>query len=250
MPVWLRQIQSGAGRNRPVLERIVEHGVVFDAWSDEPWVIEGAAVRVSLVCFAGTEDGLQFTLNGTSTTGIQADLTAGDLNLAKAIRLSCNTSVAFMGDTKNGSFDISGDMARKWLHLPANPNGRPNADVLKPWINGMDLTRRTTGKWIIDFGSSMNESDAALYEAPFLHATEHVKPARQLNRARKVREFWWRHEAPRPGMWKALAGLSRYIATPTVSKHRLFVWCDVRICPDHQLIVIARERRYDFRYPA
>ena len=229
------------GRNRPVLDRIVNQGVVFDAWSDEPWVIEGAAVRVSLVCFAGTEVGLPVALNGTPTTGIQADLTAGDLNLAKAVRLPCNASVAFMGDTKNGSFDISGDMARKWLCLPANPNGRPNADVLKPWINGMDLTRRPTGKWIIDFGSSMDEADAALYEAPFLHATEHVKPARQLNRTRKVREFWWRHEAPRPGMWKALANLSRYIATPTVSKHRLFVWCDVRICPDHQLIVIARD---------
>ncbi len=35
------------GRNHPVLDRIVEHGVIFDAWSDEPWVIDGAAVRVS-----------------------------------------------------------------------------------------------------------------------------------------------------------------------------------------------------------
>ena len=42
-------------------------------------------------------------------------------------------------------------------------------------------------------------------------------------------------------MWAALAGLSRYIATPTVAKHRLFVWLDARICPDHQLIVIARD---------
>ena len=42
-------------------------------------------------------------------------------------------------------------------------------------------------------------------------------------------------------MWRALDGLSRYIATPTVAKHRLFVWCDARICPDHQLIVIARD---------
>ena len=30
-------------------------------------------------------------------------------------------------------------------------------------------------------------------------------------------------------------------ATPTVAKHRLFVWCDARICPDHQLIVVARD---------
>ena len=42
-------------------------------------------------------------------------------------------------------------------------------------------------------------------------------------------------------MWRALDGLSRYIATPTVAKHRLFAWLDARICPDHQLIVIARD---------
>ena len=42
-------------------------------------------------------------------------------------------------------------------------------------------------------------------------------------------------------MWRALEGLSRYIATPTVAKHRLFVWLDARVCPDHQLIVIARD---------
>ena len=43
------------------------------------------------------------------------------------------------------------------------------------------------------------------------------------------------------GVWAALDGLSRYIATPTVAKHRLFAWLDARICPDHQLIVIARD---------
>ena len=42
-------------------------------------------------------------------------------------------------------------------------------------------------------------------------------------------------------MWRALNGLSRYLATPTVAKHRLFVWCDSRVCPDHQLIVLARD---------
>ena len=42
-------------------------------------------------------------------------------------------------------------------------------------------------------------------------------------------------------MWQALDGLSRYIATPCVAKHRLFAWRDVRICPDHKLIVVARD---------
>ena len=44
-----------------------------------------------------------------------------------------------------------------------------------------------------------------------------------------------------PAMWQALDGLTRYIATPCVAKHRLFVWYDVRICPDHALIAIARD---------
>ena len=229
------------GRNRPVMDRIVEQGAIFNAYSDEPWVVDGANVRVSLVCFTGPDAGLPVALNGTTVTGIQSDLTADDLNFAKVIRLPRNASVAFMGDTKNGAFDIPGDLARAWLRLPTNPNGRPNADVLKPWVNGMDLTRRSAGKWIIDFGPSMNEAHAAFYEMPFSYVVEHVKPVREQKRAKKVREFWWRHEAPRPNMWQALDGLPRYIATPTVSKYRLFDWFDVRICPDHQLIVIARD---------
>jgi type II restriction/modification system DNA methylase subunit YeeA len=41
------------GANRKVLDRIVASTRIFEAWSDEPWVNEGAAVRVSLVCFGG-----------------------------------------------------------------------------------------------------------------------------------------------------------------------------------------------------
>ncbi len=36
------------GANREVLEPIAEAGAIFEAWSDEPWTVEGAAVRVSL----------------------------------------------------------------------------------------------------------------------------------------------------------------------------------------------------------
>ena len=39
------------GANREVLERIKESGDIFMAWSDEPWVLDGAAVRISIVGF-------------------------------------------------------------------------------------------------------------------------------------------------------------------------------------------------------
>ena len=235
------------GANRRALQTATEGCPIFEAWSDEPWVIDGAAVRVSLVCFsrADGEPAADIRLDGDPVDEIFADLTArrggAGVDLTGAARLSRNSGIAFMGDTKGGPFDVLDDLARAWLRLPANPNGRPNADVLKPWMNGMDLTRRPAGKWIVDFGWSMSEAEAALYEEPFWHAKEHVHPMRQQNRREAYRTHWWRHMEPRQGMWRALDGLSRYIATPTVAKHRLFAWLDARVCPDHQLIVIARD---------
>ena len=229
------------GRNRSVLDGIVERGAIYDAWSDEPWVVDGAAVRVSLICFAGKDAGLPRQLDGEVAPRINADLTGASVDLTQAVRLPENAGVAFMGDTKGGPFDIPGEQAREWLQLPANPNGRPNADVLKPWVNGMDLTRRPSGKWVVDFGWSMSEIDAALYEAPFQWIREHVHPMRQRNRREAYRRNWWRHVEPRQGLWQRLDGLNRYIATPRLAKHRIFVWCDASICPDSQLIVIARD---------
>ena len=235
------------GWNLPALQSATDGHRIFEAWGDEPWVNDGAAVRVSLICFARCDDDSVSTprLDGQPVDEIHADLTATrdhqgvDLTLAR--RLPANARVAFVADQKGGPFDISGSQAREWLLLPANPNGRTNADVLKPWVNGMDLTRRPAGKWIVDFGWTMSDADAALYEEPFRWVKEHVYPMRSTVRRKAHRERWWRHADPRPGMWAALGNLSRYIATPTVAKHRLFVWCDARICPDHQLIVIARD---------
>ena len=235
------------GANRRALQAAIEGRPIFDAWSDEPWVIDGAAVRVSLVCFSRAGEGAasQPRLDGRSVDAVHSDLTARrggtGVDLTRVQRLYRNLGVAFMGDTKGGPFDVPGEQAREWLRQPANPNGRPNSDVLGPWMNGMDVTRRPAGKWIVDFGSSMVREEAALYEAPYRHAREHVYPMRQRNRRESYRTYWWRHVEPRRGMWKALDGLSRYIATPTVAKHRVFVWLDARVCPDHQLIVIARD---------
>ena len=240
------------GANRRALQTATEGRPIFEAWSDEPWVIDGAAVRVSLVCFSDADEATvpECRLDGEHVDAVYADLTArrgnAGIDLTRAQRLYANLGVAFMGDTKGGPFDVPGNQAREWLGAPANPNGRPNSDVLAPWRNGMDVTRRPSDKWIVDFGWNMAREDAALYEAPFRHAQEHVYPLRRRNRREAYRTQWWRHVEPRQGMWRALEGLSQYIATPTLAKHRLFVWLDVRVCPDHQLIVIARDDETTF----
>jgi hypothetical protein len=45
-------------------------------------------------------------------------------------------------------------------------------------------------------------------------------------------------------MRSAVSNLSRFIATPAVSKHRLFVWLDSKAIPDHRLHTIARDDDY------
>ena len=120
------------GANRRALEKATEGRAIFDAWSDEPWVIDGAAVRVSLVCFAPSDDeSKEPQLDSQAADAIYTDLTAArkgqaGVDLTKARRIARNGGVAFMGDTKGGPFDVPGDLARRWLREPSNPNGRPN----------------------------------------------------------------------------------------------------------------------------
>ena len=230
------------GANREVLKPIAEGGRIFEAWADEEWTVDGAAVRVSLVCFEG-EKGGEARLDGAEVQRIYSDLTAREatIDLTQAARLSTNTGPCHQGTIKNGAFDIPGETARQWLQEPLNPNGVPNAAVLKPWSNGMDLTRRPSGRWIIDFGIDMPKEGAALFEVPFAHVNLHVKPHRAGNRNPAVSDTWWLYEGRRVELRTQLKKVSRYIATPRVAKHRLFCWLSVRTLPDCQLVVITRD---------
>jgi type II restriction/modification system DNA methylase subunit YeeA len=225
------------GANQQVLARISDTTKIFNAWSNEEWINEGAAVRVSLVCFGNIE---AVKLDGKTVETIHADLTSGDgLNLTQAKGLKDNLGVSFRGTTKNGAFDIEGDLARQWLKQP-NPNGKNNSEVIRPWANGMDISRRPSDTWIIDFGVNMSERDAALFEIPFEHVMQLVHPERQKNNREAYRNNWWIYGESRPGLRALLAKLPRFIATPMVAKHRLFGWLPSALLPDQQLVLIAR----------
>jgi type II restriction/modification system DNA methylase subunit YeeA len=229
-------------RNRPVLERILESGQIFNAWGDEEWINEGAAVRVSLVCYGAKNHGQQTMLNGHPISTIHADLTAGGdggSDLTGAMPLKENAGWSYFGLCLAGAFKVPSETAQAWLKLP-NPHGKPNSDVLKPIYNGSDITRRWVGNWVIDFGL-MDEQQAALYEAPFAYVVEHVKPTRIGNNRKARAEKWWRHGEARPGLRGKLAGLQRYIATPETAKHRFFVSFPVSVAPEHSLIVIPAD---------
>ena len=226
------------GANRRVLQRIKGTGDIFLAWSDHPWILDGAAVNISIVGFDNGSE-VNRELDGNRAASINANLTKG-MDFTTAARLTGNLGIAFMGDTKGGPFDILESIALNLIDQP-NPDGRKNRDVVRPRVNGRDVTSRPSGTWIVDFGVDLPVTEAALYEAPFEYVNTHVRPSRMHSKRQKYTDDWWIHMEPRPGMRQALQGLERYIATPTTAKHRLFAWLSAELLPDHSLIAIARD---------
>ena len=230
------------GANREVLKPIGEGGRIFEAWSDEPWTVDGAAVRVSLVCFDGQKGG-HVRLNGMEVPEVYSDLTtsAAGIDLTTAQRLNENRDRAYLGTKKGGPFDLDPTLARAMLLAPTNPNGLQNAHVLHRRYTGNDIARRPEDRWIIDFGHGAHEADSMLFEAPFAYVLEHVKPVRDTNRREARRLNYWLHSETAPGLRRSIQDLKRYIGTPRVSKFRIFRWLERAASLDDGAIAIARD---------
>lgn len=222
--------------NRRVLELIRQTTAIFFAESDRPWVLDGANVHVSMIGF-GEESEPGAILDGSLVGWINSDLTSGtDATAARS--LSANFSIAFQGVIKRGQFDLPDEAAHDMLLAGGNPNGRPNSDVLIPYLHGLDVTGRRRWQWVVDFGQRSAEN-AALYALPYGYVLEHVHPKRQGAKQPQARALWWQHWCPRPELEIAIRGLNRFLATPRVTKHRLFAWLHPPLSPDAQLIIFA-----------
>ncbi len=246
--VATNSIRSGA--NQAVLKHISDGGRIFEAWSDEEWTLDGAAVRVSLICF-DRQKASGVMLNGRSVPKISADLKGKvkEIDLTQARKIKSNKKMSFIGVFMNGKFEVSGGVAREWLKLPRNVNGKSNSIVLRRTLNGSDLLRGRSDKWIVDFGPVMTETEAAQFEKPYEYTSAHVRPYRERSNedgsfaVRRVnhRKNWWRYAESRPGMRKALEGLKRFIVTPMVSSTRIFVFLDATYLANQKLVVIPRD---------
>ncbi len=230
------------GANRDVLLRIQKSSRIFWAESNREWQLDGAAVRVSMVGF-GNDDEADVTLDGVRVPTINPDLSS-ETDVTSAKFLKENAHICFQGTIKVGGFDLSGEVAARMLSAPQNPNGKSNEDVVRPWINALDVTGRPRHMFIIDFGAYMSEREAMFYEWPYEYIRKHVFPVRSLVRRKNHREKWWIHAEARPGLRKAINKLARYIATPRVAKHRLFIWVNAATIPDSRLFAFARADDY------
>ncbi len=238
--VTTNSIRSGS--SRAVLDGPAALNSIYEVWSDEAWVVNGADVRVSIVCFGNSTTVKK--LNGQAVGRINADLTSRSVDLTTAPPLNQNAGFSFQGITKGGEFEVDRETAAAWLSLPTNVNGKRNSEVLRPMTSGGDIVRRNELGWVIDFDAFGSAAEAACFEAPFKHVDTKVRPVRTdpaKTKREAYRRNWWKFAEARPSIKRWLATGRRYIGTPKVSRHRLFVWLPAEIVPDNLVIAVLRD---------
>jgi len=229
------------GASREVLKRIIESGDIFFAESDRDWILAGATVHVSMIGFDKGEIS-ERRLDGKNVSTITPQLTSTlDISVAKTLQASSGFS--FMGITPSGPFDVVDEMAKQMLSAP-NPNGLPSSDVLRPWINGEEITERWCSNWIIDFTAVATEGEASGYESPFERVKEAVVKARKDYKTGG--KLFWKFERPRPTMRLAFANCCRVLARSMVGKHQFYRWLNTEFLPANLIIAFSRQEDFFF----
>ena len=217
--------------------------IVF-ALSDEPWIVDGADVRVSLVVCA-KDNWASHTLDGKQVARITPDLKALDIDLRARRPLAENHKIAVRGVEKGGPFEIDGVTARQLIAQPLNPNGKGNDAVVKRYVTVADIVGRGADQWIIDFfGYDLDET--ALFEAPFAIVESKVRQARAGNREARQSDRWWLFRRSGDQARSVLKAKRRVLCTGLVTKHRVFRWLSPAMIPDTRVILLDTESEVIF----
>jgi hypothetical protein len=174
--------------NRGVIERAVEQGAqIVWAAPDHPWVddADGAAVRIAMTVLAKDSaravrirvDDEAEIVGETIVTRLNADLSAhADVASATRAPLLANRGLSSRGFTLVGrGFVLWGDEAEQLLAADLR-----HADIIRPYLNGKDLTARPRGVSVIDFGMRI-EAESAEYPVLYDLLRARVKPDRDAN---------------------------------------------------------------------
>ena len=250
--------------NRRVLQRHLEAetnpvSLAF-AIPNHPWVdaTEGAAVRVAMTVvqrgkLPGTrarvvseeilDDEEAHEVKLSETVGaINADLSVG-VDISSAFALKSNAGISSRGVIPVGQGFVISETEAKNLGL-GTASGLENH--VKPFRNGKDVTGISRNLMIIDLFGLTESQVIDNYPAVYQHILQNVKPQRDEVRREATKNRWWVFAEPRSTFRPALEGLSRFIVTAQVAKHRLFVFLNDKILPDDKLIAIASDDAYVF----
>ncbi|MGJ7905156.1 Eco57I restriction-modification methylase domain-containing protein [Actinopolyspora sp. H202] len=231
------------GDSREVgLDQLVDDGVTIRrAIKSEPWPSKSAALEYCAVWSSHTalRDTAQSTVDGLPVVGITPYLTPRSRASGKIESLTFNRDISFHGTKVTGlGFTLDPTSAKELI----NKDSR-NSRVVFPYLVGEDVSSRsdcTAARWIINF-HNWSEEKARGYPECYDHVYRLVKPERERNNNKRVREIWWVHERHRPELYRAIEDLDRVLVLTLVSKAVMPVMVPTGQVFSHKLAVFATE---------
>ncbi|BAU13564.1 DNA modification methyltransferase related protein [Leptolyngbya sp. NIES-3755] len=220
------------------LDYVVEKGgQIHNAISTQPWSGE-ANVHVSMVNWA-RKSPQKYVLDKAEVDFISTSLKC-ELSVISAFQLGANKQISFQAcELGSKGFIVSETQAKCWISQDLK-----NVQVLKPMVDGRSLVNPLEPlDWVVDF-ADMDIEEASEYTLPFLWIKQKVKPEREHNSSKSVRENWWRFRRISPVLRQKISGLSCYFATPKVSKYVIFQPVSTTNLPCEANMVIASEDFY------
>ena len=223
-------------------------GEIYDAQRRIKWPGE-AAVVVSVVHVTKGPAKVRKRIDGKEVDMISAFL-FHDGNHDDPVRLAANSEKSFQGsivlgmgftfddsDTKGVATSIS-EMARL---IESNPR---NQEVIFPYIGGEEVNNHPNHafhRYVINF-HDRNLTDAMKWPDLLQIVRENVKPERDVQKRKALRERWWQYAEKRPGLVSAINGLSKVLvincgATP----HHAFAFLPARMVFANTLAVFPFE---------
>jgi hypothetical protein len=216
---------------------------------DHPWVDNagGAAVRIAMtVGKKGTHIGqlsrvVQESAGESGEVSVKLSTHYGKLHADLTIGANVTSSKALLSNLKlsnTGVIPHGADMLLKLAELATIEVNAPT----RPYLNGKDLTNKSRQLYVIDcYGLSETEV-MTRYPKLYQWLLNRVKPERDVNPDKDLREKWWLHRRNNDDMRRALAGLKRYVVTVMTAKHRVFQFIDGSVLPDQMLVTVATEK--------
>lgn len=220
---------------------------------DHPWVdsADGAAIRIALsVWVNGIKLGrLATVISETKTddesTGVECafkfssgtihpDFRVGT-NILESKPLKANRGLASVGYQLTGQGFLLTEAHAEELLL-AEPAAR---DRIKLWIGGVGIQRHAPKKLAIDVCDLSLQELQKNYPTLYQHLNDWVRPEREQNSRKSVRENWWVYGEARNTFRPALKRTRRMVVTSLTASNRIFVFASSDSVADSTTVMIS-----------
>lgn len=235
-------IAQGDTRETGLDQIVAKGGTIYFASASVAWP-GVAAVYVSVIhIWKRKYNGVSF-LDGKPVKSISSALDSTSTSEAPKI-LAENSEKSFKGTAISGlGFTLLPEEAKELI-----AKNLKNADVLFPFINGMELNTnpdQSPNRWVINFFDWTLEK-AAEYSECLKIVREKVYPERQKHSDKKLRESWWLYERLREKLYEKISPFEQILVIAHTSKTLAFVFVPRKMVFSNAIIVIATDKRSVF----